>query len=319
MASYKSIRGILLARRRASYFSLSLAGIVFIALLAGCRDGGAPPPEITSSSPLPGATVGQEYEVTLEARYGQPPLAWSGSPPADLRLESDSGRITGKPGAEGSFPFEVTVKDSADRSNTKSFELSITPAADVPLAITTTSPLRSAVVGEEGYEQQLKATRRGQLTWSSSDLADDFTLDPAQGILTATPKRDGAKGTLDRVGTFTFDVSVTDEEKHCSAKRFQLTVGLYIVTRKLQDATQGRDYEARVEVKGGIPPLKWSLATGAALPGGLNLDGQTGEITGNPTSASATPSAFKVTVTDSAIPEAQSDTQSILILVREPG
>lgn len=309
MASHKSIRQILLARRQASYFSLSLAGIVFIALLAGCPGGNAPSPEITSSSPLPGATVGQEYEVTLEARYGQPPLAWSGSPPADLRLESDSGRITGKPGAEGSFPFEVTVKDSAGRSNTKSFELTVMSFPSGALAITSPSPLRRGIRGL-AYSQQLKASGGPGLRWSSGNLADDFTLDPARGIV-------GTIGTLERIGTFTFDVSVTDEENHCSAKRFQLTViGLDIVTLSLQAATQGTDYEARVEVEGGIPPLKWSLPSGASLPDGLILDGPTGKITGNPTTARAAPFGFEVTVTDSASP-AQSDTQFLEILVRE--
>ncbi len=183
------------------------------------------------------------------------------------------------------------------------------PEAPSALTIATPSPLPQGTRGR-AYSQRLEARGgQGQLRWSSGNLADDFTLDPARGIVTAIPKRDG---------TFTFDVSVTDEKKQCSAKRFELTViGLDIVTRELPPATPGTDYAASITAEGGIPPLQWSLASGA-LPGGLNLDGQTGNITGKPTSASATPFSFEVTVTDSASP-AQSDTQALQISVREPG
>lgn len=304
MASHKSIRRTLLARRQASYFSLSLAGIVFIALLAGCPDGGAPPPEITSSSPLPRATVGQEYAVTLEARYGQPPLAWSGSPPADLKLESDSGRITGKPGAEGSFPFEVTVKDSAGRSNTKSFELSITP--DGPLAVTTTAPLPSAVVGRV-YDHKLKATGgRGQLTWSSSDLADDFTLDPSGNI----------GGTPARAGTFAFYIRVTDSAGQCATRRFALAIDkLVITTLALPDARKDQPYSQEITTRGGALPLTGSADT---LPTGLTLSATGDNILFRGTPADAGEFKFTLTVTDDGKPP-QSAAQLFELKVADQG
>ncbi len=292
--------------KRGKSFGRVLLGTLLLTWLIACTPSG---PTIATPSPLPNGIAGRPYAVGLKAEQGKLPLIWSGSPAAGLALDTRSGELTGTPERAGSFHFPVTVTDGRDRSHTKTFELRVVPFSSGELAITSPSPLPQGIRGQ-AYSHRLEARGgQGQLRWSSGNLADDFSLDPARGIVTATPKRDG---------TFTFDVSVTDEEKQCSAKRFQLTViGLDIVTRDLPAATPETDYEARVEVEGGIPPLTWFLASGA-LPGGLNLDGQTGEITGKPTSASATPFSFEVRVTDSASP-VQSDTQFLEISVQEPG
>ena len=88
------------------------------------------PPQltITTASPLPEATEGQAYSQTLQATGGQPPLSWSGTPPASLTLDSGTGEISGTPNANGDFPpFAVTVTDEANESDTKNFQLHVEP------------------------------------------------------------------------------------------------------------------------------------------------------------------------------------------------
>lgn len=198
------------------------------ALTVGC-DGDRPspsyPPEITSSSRLPNARVGRVYSVSLTARGGKMPLRWSGSAPANLKLEPHSGEITGTPDRSGSFHFEVTVTDSANPagSDTKTFDLTISPG--ISLAILNESPLPNAVINQP-YSASLQAAGgQGKLHWSSSNLTDDFTLDPDTGAITVTcPPDRTILCTPDRIGRFTFDLRVTDKASRCVSKRFVLEV-----------------------------------------------------------------------------------------------
>jgi hypothetical protein len=74
---------------------------------------------ITTTSPLPGATLSSAYSTTLTATGGVPPYTWSlatGSAlPAGLTLSSGSpsATISGTPTATGTFQFTVKVADSA--------------------------------------------------------------------------------------------------------------------------------------------------------------------------------------------------------------
>ncbi len=68
---------------------------------------------ITTTS-LRGATVGQHYDVTLEARGGQGQLTWSVQPtlPADLSLDPATGVIQGTPkDAASSRQYTFTAMD----------------------------------------------------------------------------------------------------------------------------------------------------------------------------------------------------------------
>lgn len=66
---------------------------------------------------------------------------------------------------------------------------------------------------------------------------------------------------------------------------------LAIVTAELPHAVLHAAYYVRLKANGGTPPLKWTIARGT-LPAGVELDEETGEITGQPTQ----PGDFAVTV-----------------------
>jgi hypothetical protein len=208
--------------------------VSFCVLYVGC---GSPPPapslEIRTSSPLPNAQLGKAYMVHLKASGGEMPLTWSGNPPANLKLEPHSGKITGSPDHTGSFRFEVTVSDNSTpaRSDSKIFDLTINP--NVPLAIFTQSTLPSAGI-KQLYSKILQTTgAKGKLNWSSSNLTDDFALDPNTGAI---------KGIPERIGLFTFDVKVTDSANQCVTKRFVLGVLGITTDSPLPEATEGQEY-----------------------------------------------------------------------------
>src|SRR5690349_20794349 len=70
---------------------------------------------------------------------------------------------------------------------------------------------------------------------------------------------------------------------------------LSIVTTELPHAVLHAAYYGEVRASGGTPPLKWTIARGT-LPQGLELDDETGEITGQP--AQVGDFAFTVEVSD---------------------
>ena len=76
---------------------------------------------------------------------------------------------------------------------------------------------------------------------------------------------------------------------------------LTITTQSLPNGTVGTSYTTTLAASGGTTPYTWSIS-GGALPGGLTLNGSTGNISGTPTAAGT----FNLTarVTDSGSPQA---------------
>lgn len=72
--------------------------------------------------------------------------------------------------------------------------------------------------------------------------------------------------------------------------------GMNIVTTELPDGYLDADYDSLVEARGGTPPYSYAVYAGN-LPPGLDLDGDTGEISGRPTTEGEY--AFTIRCTDS--------------------
>lgn len=87
---------------------------------------------ITTTSPLPGATLNSAFDTTVTASGGTPPytftLASGSALPAGLSLTSGSpsATISGTPTVTGTFQFMIDVKDSASTANTASASFLIT-------------------------------------------------------------------------------------------------------------------------------------------------------------------------------------------------
>jgi hypothetical protein len=115
---------------------------------------------ITTISPLPGATLGSAYTTTVAATGGSPPytftLGASSVLPAGLMLTSGtpSATISGTPTATGTFQFTLDVKDSATTPNTTSASFLLTVTGSSTLNCPATINLTicgTYVIGMRGY------------------------------------------------------------------------------------------------------------------------------------------------------------------------
>jgi hypothetical protein len=232
---------------------------------------------------------------TFQAANGTAPYYWSiasGSLPPGLPLDSGLGKVSGIPSSAGNYNFVLRVEDNSTppESTTAAFSILIEPEGGT-LEITTTS-LTDGSVGA-AYSEPLTAI--GGIipyTWSisSGSLPDGLNLNSSTGVISGTPASDG---------TSNFTVRVTDNGAPVqeTTESFSIVIApLEITTASLPNGTVASPYSATLQVKGGSSPYTWSVT--GSLPGGLNLNSGTGEISGTP--ASDGTFDFTVTVTDNA-------------------
>ena len=147
-----------------------------------------------------------------------------------------------------------------------------------------------------GYKQTVSvAGGTAPMTFSVSvgTLPSGLALNAATGVISGTP--------TGNLGTSTFTVKVLDASHAVASKQFQIQINpqVTITTSSLPswDVNQP-GYNRLIATSGGTAPLMFSLASGAKLPDGLNLDSKTGSITGTPTTLGLW--SFPVVVTDGA-------------------
>lgn len=283
--------------------------------------------------------------LTLVATGGITPYAWSAtcsvnqsggsavgtctadsagnSLPAGLSLDPSTGKISGTPTAPGSYTIDVIVSDSGAAQSTctpptlgtstpvtcatATLTLTIHSTA---LAITTTSPLPDAAVGEKytqgGTAVQLQASGGvAPYTWQIEPCTTGqgpcfgftgLTVQP-NGDITGSP----AAGSQ---GIYTFSVQVQDSLGNSANATLSLTVEppLQITTAAtLPEAPAGASYSQTLTASGGLTPYSWSLSCSAGsgsscLPPGLSISGAT--ISGTPVQGDGGTTPFTATVTD---------------------
>jgi len=160
---------------------------------------------ISTTSTTPGR-LGAPYSAKQLVSGGTPPyqnwIVTAGALPAGLSLDPATGIFSGTPTAVGSFPFTMTVNDSAGLT---SLPASLTVRIVAPLAISNPS-LPSAVTG---VPYSVTLTGAGGFpnyrnwTVTSGALPNGLTLSALTGVISGTPT--AAAGS-----PFSFGVTFTD-------------------------------------------------------------------------------------------------------------
>ncbi len=88
----------------------------------------APSPVAITTTSLPAATISRFYSAAVQATGGTMPYAWrvvSGALPPGLLLDPATGVISGTPAKRGTWPFSISVTDSAAQPSSATQALSI--------------------------------------------------------------------------------------------------------------------------------------------------------------------------------------------------
>ncbi len=225
-----------------------------------------------SPASLPGGVAGTPYSQGLSAIGGNGPYSFtvtSGALPTGLTL-SLAGLLSGTPTAAGSFPFTVTATDANGCIGTQPYTVVI-----VCPTITVLPPVLPDGTLGVAYSQTLTGSGgvpSYTFTVTSGALPDGLTLSTA-GLLSGPPTA---------VGTFTFTVTATDADGCSGSQAYTVRIcpAIVVSPASLPDAVINVPYPTQtVTASGGTAPYTFTVSAGA-LPSGLNLDPNTGDITG---------------------------------------
>lgn len=147
------------------------------------------PPQISSTSQLPAATMGAVYSQSLAAS-GSTPITWrvtGGALPAGLTLNASTGVVSGTPTTVGAASFTVSATNAFGGSSVQ-FSLAVNA---IP-AINTASVLPAAQVGV-AYSQALSASGCTPMAWALTGgaLPVGLTFDASTASISGTPAAQG--------------------------------------------------------------------------------------------------------------------------------
>ena len=249
-----------------------------------------------SQTTLPNGVVGSAYSATVTATGGAGPISFSvssGSLPAGLALDPNTGAIAGTPSAPGTFLFTVAATDGGC-SLERDFYIIVNPAGCPGIAITPAT-LTSDTEGNN-YNQNLTATG-GSPSYSFQLI--DGALPAGIGLSSGGQ----LSGTSLSSGNFVFTVAASDSNGCTGTRSYALLIipaicpALNLFPPILPNGSRGVSYQQTVLATTGIAPVAYAVSAGA-LPDGLTLDAATGVVSGTPTTLGDY--SFTIQATDAA-------------------
>lgn len=255
------------------------------------------PLSITTTSPLPSASLGDPYSASIAVNGGLAPYAFSvsaGSLPPGLSLGAANGTISGTASQAGSYTFTVSVADSGEATVSREFTIVVSST----VRFTTQSPLPDGQVGvpyaatigaERGTTPYLFSVIDGQ-------LPNGLSLDGATGVLSGTP-------TAPFSGAFTVRVRDAAVPPAEATRTFQIRVlqPLELTVLQLPTGTVNVAYSLQFGAQGGVPGYTFTLINGS-LPAGLSLS-PSGLLSGTASAVSSQTITVRVTDSEEATAE----------------
>jgi hypothetical protein len=277
---------------------------------------------MSSLGGLPDAQVGIPYSATVTATGGNGVYTFvvsSGSLPAGLVLDPQSGTISGTPSVGvPSQPFTLLAEDNSGAGNRQIIQSKITVWPSLVLDLTSVSvsgELSDGIVGLP-YHSSITATKgiapyTYSLTDASKALFDGLTLDSSTGVISGLPKKTTVANAA--VSFIVTESSVPPQSRTTKPIRFNVgprqadstplpekaLAADLSPSGQLSAGAVGVPYISAIVAKGGKPPYTYSLAAGSSLPLGLALNLSTGVISGVPLQVTSSPVQISFTASDS--------------------
>ena len=276
-------------------------------------------PTITTTF-LPQTQQGESYSTTLAAS-GTAPISWSitsGSLPAGLILNQNTGMISGMPTTAGSFSFVVEARNiyGSDRASytiiisspampailTHPADQSIMQHTDASFAVTTRDP--------DIYDYQYQWQYRPNANSDFTDISDsDVYSNTRAAMLTLLNVPITYNDYQYRCYVYSRQWNWAEMSEIATLTVTTVGVAPTITTASLPQIQLGRSYNAPLAARG-TAPITWSIESGR-LPAGLSLNRNTGIISGMPTTTGQI--NFTVRATNSF----GNDTKSFTLVVSE--
>ncbi|MCB1275934.1 GEVED domain-containing protein [Prosthecobacter sp.] len=236
--------------------------------------------------------VGTAYTQTLTANGVNPPFTYtvtSGSLPAGLSLDSNTGVISGTPTTSTTANFSITATDLNSCTSTRAY--TVTPLC--PATSITPSSLAQGSIGT-AYSRTLTASGGtapyGSWTITNGVLPAGLTLNASTGVISGTPTAAASPAT-----SVTVRVSDAYGCQTSQVVTLQICPAITISPSSLPNSTVGTAYSQTLSATGGAAAYTYSVSSGT-LPAGLTLNASTGVIGGVP--SSATTATFTIRATD---------------------
>jgi hypothetical protein len=246
-------------------------------------------PLVLSPATLPDDTVNTSYSQTITQTGGSGTITYTstGTLPPGVTLDPNTGILSGTPNTTGTYTFTIIATDANTCTGTQSYTVNV----NCP-AITLSPGTLPADTAGQGYNQTLSQSgstgSNFTYTVSSGTLPNGLTLSSG-GVLT---------GTANTTGSYTFDITVTDEFG-CSATTsytFDVVCPVMVINETEVDTIfNNTPYTTTLTTMGGATPIIYS-STGT-LPSGITLDPNTGVLSG--TTSDIGQFSVTVTATDS--------------------
>ncbi len=239
-----------------------------------------------------GGPTGTTYTFSL---FSEEPSLRPATPhiePPGLTLNSD-GSITGVPSSIGTYSFGVQVTDQSPNDGGQATLTILIQPCTPTISSPSTLPQGDLNIAYPYVQFMVSGCPGYTYTYSAQPASFNGGSLPSGVNLSVSGALSGTPGST---GTFTFDVTLTDQSGDTNSFPYTITINpLATITTAspLPNGPVGAPYSQQIAATGGVPP--YSFSTNGVVPG-ITIT-RSGVLSGTPTSAGTF--NFNIGVTDS--------------------